>query len=98
MGLHRLTDITIGVPNVDETARYYTDFGLTPAHGPSEPDGHRFRSVDGGPQLRIVHRPARHLLSLGVGAEDPDDIDRISASLAGPGLAAQRPDAGRQAA
>jgi catechol 2,3-dioxygenase-like lactoylglutathione lyase family enzyme len=97
MGLHRLTDITIGVPNVDETARYYTDFGLTPAHGPSEPDGHRFRSLDGGRQLRIVHRPARQLLSLGVGAQNPDDIDRISASLARLGIAAQRAEGGLQA-
>ena len=30
MPLHRLTSITFGVPNVDETAAYYTDFGLTP--------------------------------------------------------------------
>ena len=34
MALHRLTSVTIGVPNVDETAAYYTEFGLTP-----EPDG-----------------------------------------------------------
>ena len=30
-GLHRLTKIVIGVPNVDETAAYYTDFGPQPA-------------------------------------------------------------------
>src|SRR5258708_1074253 len=30
MALHRLTTITIGVPNVAETAAYYTEFGLTP--------------------------------------------------------------------
>ena len=29
MALHRLTRITIGVPNVEETAGYYTEFGLT---------------------------------------------------------------------
>jgi catechol 2,3-dioxygenase-like lactoylglutathione lyase family enzyme len=97
MGLHRLTDITIGVPNVDETARYYADFGLTPAHDPSEPDGHRFDSVDGGRQLRIVQRPVRQLLSLGVGAENGDDIDRISASLARLGIATQRADGRLQA-
>ena len=35
MALHRLTRITIGVPNVEETAGYYTEFGLTeaPARG-----------------------------------------------------------------
>ena len=30
MALHRLTSITMGVPNVAETAAYYTEFGLTP--------------------------------------------------------------------
>ncbi|TMC98694.1 MAG: dioxygenase, partial [Chloroflexi bacterium] len=29
MSLHRLTSITVGVPNVEETAAYYADFGLT---------------------------------------------------------------------
>ena len=32
MALHRLTSVTIGVPNVAETAAYYTEFGLTPQH------------------------------------------------------------------
>ena len=31
MPLHRLTRITIGVPNLAQTAAYYADFGLTPA-------------------------------------------------------------------
>jgi catechol 2,3-dioxygenase-like lactoylglutathione lyase family enzyme len=31
MPMHRLTSITIGVPNVAETADYYRDFGLIPA-------------------------------------------------------------------
>ena len=30
MSLHSLLSVTIGVPNVAETAAYYTDFGLTP--------------------------------------------------------------------
>jgi hypothetical protein len=30
MALHRLTQVTVGVPNVDETAQYYAEFGLTP--------------------------------------------------------------------
>ena len=30
MGLHGLSSVTIGVPNVTETAAYYADFGLTP--------------------------------------------------------------------
>src|SRR5439155_18464041 len=31
MSLHSLLSVTIGVPNVTETAAYYADFGLTPA-------------------------------------------------------------------
>jgi catechol 2,3-dioxygenase-like lactoylglutathione lyase family enzyme len=76
MPLHRLTHVTIGVPNVAETSRYYTDFGLTPLG-----DG-RFASADGGEQLRIVHAPRRRLVELGIGADDPDDLaaaaDRLS--------------------
>ncbi|MCT9929009.1 hypothetical protein N5079_02120 [Planotetraspora sp. A-T 1434] len=30
MSLHRLTDITLGVPNVAETVEFYTDLGLLP--------------------------------------------------------------------
>ncbi len=33
MGLHRLTSVTMGVPNVDETSAYYTEFGLRPDGG-----------------------------------------------------------------
>ena len=31
MPLHRLTSITLGVPNVEQTAAYYDQFGLTRA-------------------------------------------------------------------
>ncbi len=76
MGLHRLTDIAIGVPNVEETTGYYTEFGLTPT-------GTGFSTADGGEQLRIRRSPHRRLLSLGVGVDHPDDLDRIATSLAG---------------
>ncbi|MFJ5775632.1 VOC family protein [Streptomyces sp. NPDC093094] len=87
MSLHRLTQIVMGVPNVEQTAAYYTDFGLTPSddspgaavQGPAA----AFTTVDGGEQLRIVHSPYRRLVELGVGADDPDDLDRVAASLAG---------------
>jgi catechol 2,3-dioxygenase-like lactoylglutathione lyase family enzyme len=75
MSLHRLTEVTIGVPNVEETAGYYTEFGLTPV------DGGGFSTVDGGEQLRIRRSRRRSLLSLGVGVDDPDDLGRIMASL-----------------
>ncbi len=33
MSLHGLGSVTIGVPNVEETAAYYAEFGLTPEAG-----------------------------------------------------------------
>jgi catechol 2,3-dioxygenase-like lactoylglutathione lyase family enzyme len=75
MGLHRLTRVTMGVPNVPDTVAYYTEFGLTPVGGGS------FATVDGGEQLRVVHAPRRRLVELGVGADDADDIARVAARL-----------------
>src|SRR5882672_6985990 len=61
MPLHRLTTITIGVPNVAETAAYYAEFGLIP-HG--DPADASFATPDGGEQLRLVHAPTRRLVEL----------------------------------
>ena len=83
MALHRLASITIGVPNVEETARYYAEFGLTR-------DGARFSTSDGGEQLRIVEAPSRRLIELLIGADDPDDLDRIADGLAKLGVPTQR--------
>lgn len=100
MALHRLTTITLGVPDVEATAAYYREFGLTP--DPSQLtsiDGretatgggpHRLHTVDGGEQLRIAHAPRRRLLELGVGADDPDDLARIATALGGLGLGVER--------
>lgn len=76
MALHRLGSVTIGVPNLAETAAYYEDFGLTPL------GGNRFATVDGGEQLRLVHAPRRQVLEVTIGAEDQDDVDRIASQLA----------------
>ena len=84
MSLHRLASITIGVPNVAETAAYYTEFGLRP-----EADGW-FATTDGGRQLRIVETPTRRLVALVVGADHPDDIERIAHNLSGLGIQFQR--------
>ncbi|MEV3991065.1 VOC family protein [Streptomyces sp. NPDC049837] len=75
MALHRLARITMGVPEVDATAAYYADFGLT------DLGGGRFASTDGGEQLKIVHAARRRLEELVVAADDPDDLGRISAAL-----------------
>jgi len=69
VALHRLASITIGVPNVEETSRYYAEFGLIRG-------GACFSTSDGGEQLRIVESPTRRLIELCVGADDPDDLDR----------------------
>ncbi|OIJ63451.1 VOC family protein [Streptomyces mangrovisoli] len=100
MSLHRLTQIVMGVPHVEQTAAYYAEFGLTPVAAPDTALGtapetasataattaaarpaHTLATVDGGEQLRIVHSARRRLVELGVGADDPDDLDRIAASL-----------------
>ncbi|MFE0420375.1 VOC family protein [Streptomyces tendae] len=75
MALHRLTSITIAVPNVAETAAYYTDFGLEPAG-----DGW-FASRDAGRQLRIVHAATRRLIEVRIGADTPDDLAAAAARL-----------------
>ncbi|MEU6123654.1 VOC family protein [Streptomyces sp. NPDC047123] len=97
MPLHRLTQILMGVPNVERTAAYYRDFGLTPSAVtdpgvPAAPhaEGHGFATADGGEQLRIVHAPRRQLMELGVGVDDPEDLDRVAASLARLGVPVDR--------
>lgn len=76
MALHRLNAVTIGVPNLAENIGYYTDFGLTPLGDGS------FSTVDGGQQLRLIEAPMRRLMEIGIGVDDPDDLDRIATQLA----------------
>jgi catechol 2,3-dioxygenase-like lactoylglutathione lyase family enzyme len=76
MALHRLTSVSIGVPNVADTATYYEEFGLTRL----EDNG--FATVDGGEQLRLVSSPRRRLVELGIGVADPDDLDSAASRLA----------------
>jgi len=81
MALHGLGKVTIGVPSVDETIGYYTEFGLE----------HRgngvFATRNGGEQLEIRFAPTRRLLELEVAADDIDDIAAISHRLTGLGIA-----------
>jgi catechol 2,3-dioxygenase-like lactoylglutathione lyase family enzyme len=82
MSLHGLRSVTIGVPNVEETAAYYAEFGLAP-----EADGW-FSTLDAGRQLRLVPASTRRLIALCVGADDADDLARAAASLARLGVPA----------
>ncbi|MFN8641608.1 MAG: VOC family protein [Candidatus Binatia bacterium] len=84
MALHRLTTLTLGVPDVAAAAAYYEAFGLTPLG-----DG-RFATADGGEQLRLVAAPTRRPLALGIGAGDADDLARVAAALQRLGVAAER--------
>ena len=63
MSLHGLLSVTIGVPNVEQTAAYYAEFGLTPE------DDNWFATADGGSQLHIVPPPPSFL--------HPDDLAAI---------------------
>jgi catechol 2,3-dioxygenase-like lactoylglutathione lyase family enzyme len=80
MALHQLLSVTIGVPNVAETARYYADFGLTPTNNGW------FTTTDGGRQLAITYAPTRRMLEMHVGVDDADDLGRIEASLRAMGI------------
>jgi len=97
MPLHRVNQITIGVPNVDATGKYYTDFGLTPSGNQTGSEILDFSTTDGGEQLRLVYSERRKLVELRIGADDPDDIDRIAAALARLEIPATRLDAGIRA-
>jgi catechol 2,3-dioxygenase-like lactoylglutathione lyase family enzyme len=84
VSLHRINSVTIGVPDVESTAAFYREFGLTEA-APGV-----FATPDGGEQLRVVHTPLRRLVEVSIGAEDPDDIDRVASQLAAIGVTPQR--------
>ena len=90
MALHRLASITIGVPEVEETSRYYAEFGLAR-------DGATFSTTDGGEQLRIVESPTRRLIEMGIGVDDIDDVNRVASRIAALGVPVERDAAGLRA-
>jgi len=78
MGLHRLTSISLGVPDVAASTAFFHDFGLTG-------DG-VLGTRDGGDQLELVPSATRSLIRLGVGTDDPDDLARIAGRVERTGL------------
>ncbi|MEU2032681.1 VOC family protein [Nocardia amamiensis] len=80
MALHRLSSVTIGVPDPTTTRDYYTEFGLSPAA-----DGW-LATTDGGNQLQVVSAPSRRLIEIVVGVDDSDDLDAVQARLTALGI------------
>lgn len=80
MALHRLTSISLGVPDVDASRRFFHDFGL-------DGDG-LLHTRDGGAQVELLATPTRSLRRLGVGTDDLDDLGRIAARVQTTGLGA----------
>ncbi|MBI4940367.1 MAG: VOC family protein [Actinobacteria bacterium] len=76
MSLHRVSSFTYAVPNVAEVIAYYREFGLT-----DNGDG-SLSTVDGGRQLYVEQGPYRRVSGVVLGADDPDDLGRVAASLA----------------
>lgn len=75
MTLHRLSSITMGVPDVESVGRYYEEFGLTRlAPG-------RYGTRSGGEQLRLQTSPTRRLLEVEIGVDDVEDLERVERSL-----------------
>lgn len=80
MALHRLTSITLGVPDVGASSAFFGDFGLDAAAVGGERGGSSVLSTrDGGEQIELVAAPVRSLQRLGVGAEHADDLAAIAA-------------------
>jgi catechol 2,3-dioxygenase-like lactoylglutathione lyase family enzyme len=81
MALHRLTKIVVTVPDVAAAVPFYEDFGLSHLG-----DG-RFATVDGGEQLALVEGGRRRrLVEIGIGCDDPDDLDRVVHALRRAGI------------
>ncbi|MGH9203407.1 MAG: VOC family protein, partial [Vicinamibacterales bacterium] len=91
MALHKMTSITVGVPNVEKTREFYRDFGFTE----SEPGV--FATADGGEQMRLVQTPLRRLVELAIGADDPDDVDRVASNVGALGVDVKRTEDGMSA-
>lgn len=80
MGLHGLSSVTIGVPDVAGVAAFYAEFGLAPE------DGGALATTDGGRQLHLVERPIRRLVAATVAVDDLDDIARVRAGASAAGV------------
>lgn len=88
MAVHRMNSITLGVADVEKAAEFYRDFGLT------EVQPKVFATEDGGEQMKLVQTPLRRLVELNVGAETPDDVDRVASQIASMDIDVRRTEEG----
>ncbi|MFZ6005424.1 MAG: VOC family protein [Actinomycetota bacterium] len=88
MSLHRLTTLTIAVPDIAACSTFYRDFGLSEV-GPG-----RFATVEGGEQLRLTQGASRMLEEIGLGVDDEDDLDRLESSVNACGFTTERTGGG----
>ena len=82
MALHRVDNLTMGVPDVAAAARFYEDFGLFRRN-----DTYAFSTVDGGEQLHLVRTPTRRLVAAEFACDDADDVLRTARNLTRLGIA-----------
>jgi catechol 2,3-dioxygenase-like lactoylglutathione lyase family enzyme len=79
MSLHRLAQLTIGVPDPEPVADYYTEFGLQPDRAGG------FATVDGGRQLVVEPAAYRQLIEMVIGVDEYEDLEMASSRLTGAG-------------
>ncbi len=75
MSLHRLSSVTVGVPDVDTVADYYAEFGLR-RHG-----DRALSSTAGGSQLTLDKAPSRRLVEVVIGVDSDDDLRNVHDAL-----------------
>ena len=81
MSLHRLTSITLGVPDPDASSTFFSDFGLTAG------DDGWFATRDGGDQLRVVGRADAEPFEPAVGrGDDPELVAAVARAVEHTGL------------
>ncbi len=86
MSLHGLLSVTIGVPNVEETAAYYTEFGLTPGLGFKVSDrvkgvGAFMRCSTDHHNVLVLAAPVSFLHHTSWQVDDVDDVGRGACAM-----------------
>jgi catechol 2,3-dioxygenase-like lactoylglutathione lyase family enzyme len=83
MSLHRLSSVSLAVPNIEQSTAFFTEFGLVRDAG----QGTAFTTRDGGRQLELTSAKTRGINAISVGADDVDDLGRIAVRLTAQSIA-----------